>query len=262
MKRRLGVYLVVLFASTLFPAYSLKIVQKTVLHSYLKCFSGGIILSLITLRILPRVYTQHSMFLAPFVSGVVFLTLFSLEQLLSEDTSLLYNKNKYNAVLFCVTIGIQSLWEGHCVFRVTKCMHKWSILKLLGHKWLEGLALGCVVFDGMFTSITEHLCIHIYALLAPLGAGLGAVFKKRDFLCLRGSIEHLSTGVLMGCLFYVGFIERIVSEFHRSSEALRPGLVVCITASGFIVASFVSYAVERLCGGCCGKTNSENTQHQ
>lgn len=260
MKRRFGVYLVAMLASTLLPAYSLKMVQKTVLHSYLRCFSGGVILSLITLRILPRVYTHHSTFLAPFVSGVVFLTLFSLEQLLSEDTDLLSNKRQYNAVLFCATTGMQSLQEGLCVFRVAECTQRWSILKLVGHKWLEGLALGCVVFDGIFSSLTEHLCVHLYALLAPLGAGLGAVFKKRRSLCLRGSIEHLSTGALMGCLFYVGFIERIVIEFHRSSEALRPGLVVCTTAAGFAVASFVSYAVERLCGRCCEKNTGENAQ--
>lgn len=258
MKRRFGVYLVAILASTLLPAYSLKMVQKTVLHSYLRCFSGGVVLSLITLRILPRVYTHQSTFLAPFVSGVVFLALFSLEQLLSEDTDLLSNKRQYNAMLFCATTGLQSLRESLCVFRTAECTQRWSVLKLVVHKWLEGLALGCVVFDGMFSGFTEHLCIHLYALLAPIGAVLGAVFRKRDILCPQGSIEHLSTGALMGCLFYVGFIERIVIEFHRSTEALRPGLVVCTAAAGFVVASFVSYAVERLCRKCCEKTAGEN----
>eukprot|EP00866_Antonospora_locustae_P000939 jgi/Antlo1/939/2455 len=262
MKRHLGVYLVGLFASTLLSTYSLKVIQGAMLCGYLRCFSGGIILSLITLRILPQIYTQHTTFISPFMSGVVFLTLFSLEQILSEDTYLVSSKRQFNAVLFCSTIGIQSLREGLSVFRATECMHGWFIYNIIGHKWLEGLALGCVVFDSVFSSPIEHLCIHIYALLAPLGVVLGAIFKKRDFLCLRGFTEHLCTGVLMGCLFYVGFIEKVVGVFYRNSEALRPGIVVCIAASGFTVASLVSYAIERLCEGC-EKTDEENAQlHQ
>lgn len=193
MKGRFGIYLVILLASTLFPIYSLKIVQRTKFHSYLRCFSSGVILSLITLRILPRVYTQHSSFLAPFVSGVVFLALFALERLVFEDTGLLSNKRRYNVALFCATISIQSLQEGFGIFRAAENMRKLFVLKLIGHKWLEGLTLGCVVFDNVFSGFTEHLYVHIYSLLAPLGVVLGMHFKKKGSFVparARRTFEH------------------------------------------------------------------------
>lgn len=66
----------------------------------------------------------------------------------------------------------------------------------------------------------------------------------------------------MGCLFYVGFIEGIVHEFLRSEGAMGRAPVICIIVSGFVVTSFVSYAVEKLCGGCSEERSGENIQGQ
>lgn len=233
-------------------AYVYQFIKGFGVSTYVKCFSGGIILSTMIFHIFPHMYEESGSFLSPFVSGLTFFALFAIDKVfcINDDGTLGDSATKTQAFVYIVALSMHSFLEGLGVPAKSSNELNWYLFGLVGHKWIEAFTVGVMVLKAPFSHYVHFTLIFVYSVLTPLGIILGLYL----FHVFSGSSVFLRcflTGVSAGSFFYIGFIEMLSSEFssgNMDSSSTKNKLSMLFV--GFIVMGAVNYLCENI-----GKTN-------
>ncbi|KCZ82506.1 hypothetical protein H312_00164 [Anncaliia algerae PRA339] len=238
-----------IFIFTFSFAYSFKIVKNITVPDYIKCLTGGVILTTMIFHILPHMYEHKSMF-GPFTAGISFLTLFSIDKIyLSrvavEQDALPHDADEKQAFIFVLAMSIHSFMEGLGVPVKTAKELKWYMFGLVGHKWIEAIVLGVSVFQREFSEAMNFSLIFVYSILTPLGIILGK-FSVNYFSNSKGILINLLIGISAGSFFYIGFLEMLDNGFVDSNSSRDDWIRVGLIFTGFILMGVVNFITEKL----------------
>lgn len=234
-------------------AYVYHFIKEFGISTYVKCFSGGIILSTMIFHIFPHMYEESSSFLSPFVSGLTFFALFAIDKVFSinDDGVLGDSATKTQAFVYVVALSMHSFLEGLGVPAKSSNELNWYLFGLVGHKWIEAFTVGVMVLKAPFSCYMHFTLIFVYSVLTPLGIVLGLYL----FHVFSGSsvfLRGLLTGVSAGSFFYIGFIEMLSSEFSSGSmDSSSTRNKLSMLFAGFIIMGAVNHLCENI-----GKTST------
>ncbi|KAF7703830.1 Zinc transporter ZIP1 [Cucumispora dikerogammari] len=231
----------------LLPRYTMKFK----ISSYIKCFTGGVILSIIILHVFPDLYEIKNLE-APLAAGVSFLILFAIDKLYidgpdsnHQGDSLPDKSTKLQALIFVLALSVHSFFEGVSIPVKTGTELFWNLVSLLGHKWIEAFSLGLSIEISGFKDTIKILLVLIYSVLTPFGSIMGVLisrmFAKTDKITEAGFTKNLLIGISSGSFFYIGFIEMLNSEFkHNDNINLRIRKLFSVVIGFAIMSAFLS----------------------
>lgn len=238
-----------LFVFTFLFAYSFKVIEKIAVPDYVKCLTGGVILTTMIFHILPHMYEQKGM-IGPFFSGLSFIVLFAIEKIYlsrlgSEQDSLPKSLNEKQAFIFVLAMSIHSFMEGLGVPVKSSNELKWYMFGLVGHKWIEAIVLGVSVFQREFSESMNFFLIFLYSSLTPLGIILGKISVKY-FSGSESFLIKLLTGISAGSFLYIGFLEMLNNGFGDAKTDQDYVIRVILIFTGFLLMGVVNYFAEKL----------------
>lgn len=212
-----------IFIYTLLFALLPKYTMRFKISSYVKCFTGGVILSIIILHIFPDLYEIKNIE-APLSAGISFLILFSIDKLYIdgpgqniEGDSIPEKSTKMQALIFVLALSVHSFFEGVAIPVKTGPELFWNLVSLLGHKWIEAFSLGLSIEISGFKNLIKIILILIYSILTPFGSLVGSfvckIFSKTSKITDTSVIKNILVGISSGSFIYIGFIEMLNSEF-------------------------------------------------
>lgn len=227
-------------------AYAYNIFKSFEISSYLKCFSGGVILSTIIFHIMPHLYESEKSFIAELSSGISFLIILSIDKVfnISEEHSINLNTPKLEALVFVVALSMHSFLEGLGVSLKSGKKMRWYVFGLVGHKWIEAFTLGISVIRSSFSPFVQFILILIYSMLTPISIILGS-FIHRNLSGNRKYISDVLNGVSAGSFFYIGFIEMINSEFAPGDSYSVNMQKMIVLFLGFLVIGGITYSCDK-----------------
>lgn len=254
MDSTLAIYLTsaALFVFTLFFSYGYNMLSSMMkAYSYVKCMTGGFIISIILFEILPDIYSSKTTF-PVLMTGISFLLLFAISKLYIEKVdaedqdSIPEGATKKEALVFILALSLHSFMEG--LGMSTKSDEKlcWYICGLFLHKWLEAVVLGTSVLTSGFRKKTCFYLLLVYSSLTSIGALLGKLIG-RAFESSR--VAQALDGIAAGSFFYIGFVEMVGNEFERRHKQARKEKTekkVASMVGGFSVMTGLIYIADHL----------------
>ncbi|KAI5171050.1 solute carrier family 39 (zinc transporter), member 1/2/3 [Nematocida sp. LUAm3] len=213
---------VFLFVFTLLFTYSYKFIKSMMkVYDYIKCLTGGFIIGIILMEVLPDIYKVDSM-LPAVTTGLSFFFLFILSKLyieranIGEQDAIPQGASKKEALIFILALSLHSFMEGLGISNKQKDKLIWYLVSILLHKWLEAIILGTSVLTSSLTDTVSFILLVVYSSLTSIGALMG------NYLASKGNpnIRHILDGIAAGSFFYIGFVEMVGNEFETSSGKL------------------------------------------
>lgn len=246
------------FIFTFFFAFIPKYFINPGISSYVKCFTGGMILSIIIIHVFPDIYKTEK-FTAPISAGISFLLLFSIDKLyidspdmLKQDSdSIPTNLTKAQTVVFVTALSVHSLFEGLSIPVKEEKELIWNLLGLLGHKWMEAFSLGLSVQMSKFSEAFKFFLTFFYAAMTPLGIFLGFLCSKKIADKNKNEerfsfMKDVLVGISAGSFMFIGFIEMINSEFNSEDTMIFRIQKMLTISGGFGIMSALLYIISIL----------------
>lgn len=244
-----------LFVFTLIFSYGYYFVSPMVkTYSYIKCLTGGFIISIILFEILPDLYVHKSV-VPPLATGLSFFALFAISKLYIEKVdaedhdSIPGDATKKEALIFIVALSLHSFMEGLGVSTKTGDKLGWYICGLFAHKWLEALVLGASVLSSRLSKRARFSLLLVYSSLTSIGAILGMHISKRE--SEASVLLLILDGIAAGSFFYIAFVEMVGNEFQEGfgrTTKEKTWKKVLSMFSGFTGMTGLIIAVERIAG--------------
>ncbi|OAG28962.1 solute carrier family 39 (zinc transporter), member 1/2/3 [Nematocida displodere] len=244
----LNVSAVVLFVFTLMFSYVYKLIQPLLtMYSYVKCLTGGFIIGIILMEVLPDIYPIPGVGGVPAIAtGLSFFALFTLSKLYIErvdakdQDSIPDGASQKEALIFILALSLHSFMEGLGMGNKKGDKLMWYIVSILVHKWLEAIVLGASVLTSKLSARTSFILLLVYSSLTSIGALLG------KHLCgdVEGTLlRSILDGVAAGSFFYIGFVEMVGNEFEMSGGKLTRSTTAKKMLSMFIGYSFITTVI-------------------
>lgn len=237
---------IVLFVFTLMFSYVYCLIESMMkIYSYVKCLTGGFIIGIILLEVLPDIYEEKSL-VPPISTGLSFFILFVISKLYiervnaKEQDSIPQGATKKEALIFILALSLHSFMEGLGMANKTDEKLVWYIVSILVHKWLEAIILGASVLTSSFSSRTSFILLLVYSSLTSIGALIGKAICAGSGNSL---ITKILDGVAAGSFFYIGFVEMVGNEFETSSGALTKKKAMKKILSMFLGFSFITAVI-------------------
>ncbi|KAI5187111.1 solute carrier family 39 (zinc transporter), member 1/2/3 [Nematocida homosporus] len=228
---------IVLFIFTLAFSYSYTFIKSTLkVYDYVKCLTGGFIIGIILVEVLPDIYSSDSMVPAV-VTGISFFFLFTISKLyieranVGEQDSIPAGASKKEALIFILALSLHSFMEGLGISNKENEKLVWYLVSILIHKWLEAIVLGASVLTSDLSPKVCFVLLLVYSSLTSVGALLG---KQLSSGSSNSLIRHTLDGIAAGSFFYIGFVEMVGNEFETSSGKLTRARTFKKTLSMFI----------------------------
>jgi len=212
-----------LFLFTLLFCYAYRVLKPLMEgYTYAKCFTGGAIIGIILLEVLPDIYSAGSQ-IPPVVTGISFFLLFFISKLYiervnaEEQDSIPTGASKQEAMIFIFALSLHSFMEGLGMGNKKDEKLIYYMVSIFIHKWLEAIVLGTSVLTSSFSPAVSFVFLVIYSSLTSIGALIGwyiNALKQGDtsstaLMCLDGTAA--------GSFLYIGFVEMVGNEFETSS---------------------------------------------
>lgn len=246
---------VVLFVFTLAFSYAYKIIKPFMKgYTYIKCLTGGFIIGIILMEVLPDIY-EISSSLPVVTTGLSFFLLFAISKLYierveaKEQDSIPEGAGKKEAFIFILALSLHSFMEGLGISSKKGSKLMWYIISILVHKWLEAIVLGTSVLTSQIPKGICFFLILIYSSLTSIGSLLGHYISGDS--SNMDTVTQILNGIAAGSFFYIGFVEMVGNEFETSSGKLTRRMTFKKILSMFIGFSFITgvllgaHAIER-----------------
>ncbi|KAH9385800.1 solute carrier family 39 (zinc transporter), member 1/2/3 [Nematocida major] len=236
----------VLFVFTLLFSYTYKILAPFMKsYTYIKCLTGGFIIGVILIEVLPDIYATNSPI--PIVAtGLSFFLLFAISKLYierveaKEQDSIPEGASKREALIFIMALSLHSFMEGLGISSKKGSQLIWYIVSILVHKWLEAIMLGTSVLTSELSKPICFSLILIYSSLTSIGSLLGHWMSSPSE---ESVVTLILNGVAAGSFFYIGFVEMVGNEFETSSGKLTRKKTAKKILSMFIGFSFITAVI-------------------
>ncbi|KAI5190950.1 solute carrier family 39 (zinc transporter), member 1/2/3 [Nematocida minor] len=238
---------VVLFVFTLLFSYAYNVIKPYMKgYTYIKCLTGGFIIGIILIEVLPDIYDSNSS-IPVVTTGLSFFLLFAISKLYierveaKEQDSIPEGAGKKEALIFILALSLHSFMEGLGISSKKGPKLLWYIISILVHKWLEAIVLGTSVLTSELSRPVCFSLILIYSSLTSIGSLLG------HWLSFTNSENSIITlilnGIAAGSFFYIGFVEMVGNEFETSSGKLTRRKTFKKITSMFIGYSFITSVI-------------------
>lgn len=245
-----GVAAVVLFIFTFLFSYAYSFIKSIMRgYDYIKCLTGGFIIGIILMEVLPDIYVDGKK-MAPVITGLSFFLLFSISKLYierasSDQDSIPTDASRKEALIFILALSLHSFMEGLGVSGKKDSKLAWYLVSILVHKWLEAIVLGASVLSSSFSRKTCFFLLGVYSSLTSIGALIGRnisyYFPAHD--SSSPLILQLLDGIAAGSFFYIGFVEMVGNEFETSSGKLTRKKTLlktlCMFTGYFLITSVI-----------------------
>lgn len=237
---------VILFVFTLAFSYAYNLIKPFMKgYTYIKCLTGGFIIGIILMEVLPDIYTGDD---TPVIAtGLSFFLLFAISKLYierveaKEQDSIPEGASNKEALIFILALSLHSFMEGLGISSKKSSKLLWYIASILIHKWLEAIVLGTSVLTSKIPRPVCFALILIYSSLTSIGSLIGHWMSSSVYS--TGFIVQVLNGVAAGSFFYIGFVEMVGNEFETSSGKLTRRDTFKKILSMFIGFSFVTSAL-------------------
>ncbi|KAI5167901.1 solute carrier family 39 (zinc transporter), member 1/2/3 [Nematocida sp. AWRm78] len=237
---------VVLFVFTLLFSYAYKVIIPYMKgYTYIKCLTGGFIIGIILIEVLPDIYKTESQ-IPIIATGLSFFLLFAISKLYiervdaAEQDSIPDGASKQEALVFILALSLHSFMEGLGVSSKKGSQLVLYIISILVHKWLEAIVLGASVLTSKLSSSVCFTLILIYSSLTSIGSLIGRSVSTDS---TNSTLTLILNGVAAGSFFYIGFVEMVGNEFETSSGKLTRRKTFKKILSMFIGFSFITSVI-------------------
>ncbi|EHY65664.1 hypothetical protein NERG_01271 [Nematocida ausubeli] len=236
----------VLFVFTLLFSYAYKVIMPYMKgYTYIKCLTGGFIIGIILIEVLPDIYETKSA--VPIIAtGLSFFLLFAISKLYierveaTEQDSIPDGASKQEALVFILALSLHSFMEGLGVSSKKGTQLLWYIISILVHKWLEAIVLGASVLTSKLPGHVAFCLILLYSSLTSIGSLLGRFLSSDS---TNSMLTLILNGIAAGSFFYIGFVEMVGNEFETSSGKLTRRKTFKKILSMFIGFSFITSVI-------------------
>ena len=148
--------------------------------------------------------------------------------------------SNFRTFVLVFAISLHSLFEGIAVGVIVKVQLLLQIvIALLIHKSILAFSIGVQLVDADLPSKTVLICLAIFAIMAPIGVGIGIgvlnSVKSTARLFFSGALQGIATGTFL----YVTFFEVLPHELNIEDN--RKPLKIFFVLLGFLVIVVLVY---------------------
>lgn len=212
---------------------------------YADAFSAGIFFGAALLHMLPD---AHDNFTAlgrlpdfPFAAlgcGLGFVLLMAIEKGFASRHVLAHGNRNITPMLLVVILSIHSIIAGASFGLETTLMASLAIfIAIIAHKGAAAFALGSSLRDGGITGRAHLRLIILFAIMTPLGIGMGSLFGRLLSGADARTFEALFDALAAGTFLYVGIMDILAGLFHKPGSAWQK---VALVLSGFMLMALVA----------------------
>lgn len=148
--------------------------------------------------------------------------------------------SNFRTFVLVFAISLHSLFEGIAVGVIVKVQLLLQIvIALLIHKSILAFSIGVQLVDADLPTATVLICLAIFAIMAPIGVGIGIgvlnSVNSTTRLFFSGTLQGIATGTFL----YVTFFEVLPHELNIEDD--RKPLKIFFVLLGFLVIVFLAY---------------------
>ena len=148
--------------------------------------------------------------------------------------------SNFRTFILVFAISLHSLFEGLAVGTNSEVQALLQIvIALLIHKSILAFSIGVQLVDADLPSKTVLICVAIFAIMAPIGVGIGIGVLKSTASTTRDFFSGTLQGIATGTFLYVTFFEVLPHELNIEDD--RKPLKILFVLLGFLVIVFLVY---------------------
>lgn len=147
--------------------------------------------------------------------------------------------SNFRLYMMVFAISLHSLFEGLSVGLLMKTQVLLQILvALLIHKSIISFSIGVQLVDADLRTKVVLICLAIFAIMAPLGVGLGMLLLKSLDSVVKTFMSGVLQGIATGTFLYVTFFEVLPHELNIEDKKL---IKICFVLIGYLVITGICY---------------------
>lgn len=148
--------------------------------------------------------------------------------------------SNFRTYMLVFAISLHSLFEGLSVGLMTKTQVLLQILiALLIHKSIIAFSIGVQLVDADLPTKVVLICLSIFALMAPLGVGIGLALLNSLESVAKIFISGILQGIATGTFLYVTFFEVLPHELNIVDD--KKLLKIFFVMLGYFVITGICY---------------------
>ena len=148
-------------------------------------------------------------------------------------------QKKLSAFIILLALSIHGLFECTALGIQTEFKNTlFLFIALMIHKWAEAFALGVFFIQAKMTKKMFYLLITLFALIGPVGVGIGIALAETASELVEGVFLSISTGTFL----YVACSEVIVEEFSTPKKRYFKFFLYflgCVFAAGLAMLEYI-----------------------
>ena len=147
--------------------------------------------------------------------------------------------SNFRLYMMVFAISLHSLFEGLSVGLLVKTQVLLQILiALLIHKSIIAFSIGVQLVDADLATKVVLICLAIFAIMAPLGVGLGMLLLNSLNSIVKTFMSGVLQGIATGTFLYVTFFEVLPHELNIEDKKL---IKICFVLIGYLVITGICY---------------------
>lgn len=212
---------------------------------YADAFSAGIFFGAALLHMMPDANENFGSLawlpnfpFAALICGVGFVMLLGIEKGFAHKHVVAHTNSNITPMLLVVILSIHSIIAGASFGLETALMSSLAIfIAIIAHKGAAAFALGSSLRDGGIVGGDHLRLVLLFAVMTPIGIGLGSLFGK--FLSGENAriFEALFDALAAGTFLYVGIVDILSGLFHKPGSEWNK---VILVLAGFLVMALVA----------------------
>lgn len=211
-------------------------------------FSAGIFLGAGLLHMLPDAQENFQAYAGeidfPFptlVAGIGFILILLLEKAAlkgKEDVSGVSKDRLFYPLVLSLVLSVHSIIAGISLGLEATLLSATAIfIAIIAHKGAAAFALGVSLKEGNFTTYHYVIIIGFFAIMTPLGLGLGVAFSSNLSNNTSAGFEALFDALAAGTFLYIAVVDIMEEVFKKPSYRW---IKVLLISSGFSLMALIA----------------------
>ncbi|XP_077776575.1 zinc transporter ZIP1 [Podarcis muralis] len=143
------------------------------------------------------------------------------------------------SVVLLLALSLHSVFEGLAVGLQEEEAQALEIcLALLIHKGVIAFSLSLKLLQGRLRPRVVAACLFLFAIMSPLGIGLGVVLTETPLAALHQLSRCVLEGLATGTFVYITFLEILPHELNSSEQRI---LKVIVLLAGFALVTSILF---------------------
>ena len=212
-------------------------------------FAAGIFLGAGLLHMLPdaqanfRLYAGEQDFPFPMlIAGFGFLLVLGLEKaalrVKEEDIGTLSKEKVLYPFILCLVLSVHSIIAGVSLGLEATLLSATAIfIAIIAHKGAAAFSLGVSLKENAFTARRHLWIIVFFAIMTPLGLGLGTAFAASLSSHAANGFEAIFDALAAGTFLYIAVVDIMEDVFKKAADRWTKTLLI---ASGFSLMALIA----------------------